>query len=156
MDLRAAHLKGVVFVYRPIWGFEKFVSMIEICKIFCGTQVNARVAAETRPIEVECKRKGIVITGGTKGLGYALAREFLAGRDNVVICGRNEDQLAAAIGALQAGFPGAIVDGIRCDVSNATDVAALASFAAETLGTIHFWLNNAGSQSYETATSDCM
>lgn len=118
--------------------------MIENCKWFCGTQVNVRALAETRSNEIESKKRGIVITGGTKGLGYALAREFLAGRDNVVICGRNEDQLAAAIDALQAGFPGAIVDGIRCDVSNATDVAALASFATEKLGTIHFWLNNAG------------
>lgn len=88
--------------------------------------------------------KGVVITGGTKGLGFSLAREFLAANAKVVICGRNEDQLNAAISSLQTEFGGSAIEGVRCDVSSASDVAALASFAKEKLGTIHFWINNAG------------
>ncbi|BBN03059.1 hypothetical protein Mp_2g20350 [Marchantia polymorpha subsp. ruderalis] len=36
---------------------------------------------------------GIVITGGTSGLGFALARNFLEPKDRVVICGRDEMRL---------------------------------------------------------------
>jgi short-subunit dehydrogenase involved in D-alanine esterification of teichoic acids len=50
---------------------------------------------------------GIVITGGTKGVGYALTREFLGAGDRVVLCGRSEERVAAAIDALRAEFPGA-------------------------------------------------
>jgi NAD(P)-dependent dehydrogenase (short-subunit alcohol dehydrogenase family) len=92
----------------------------------------------------EEKKKGVVITGGTKGLGFSLARELLAGDAKVVICGRNEEQLNAALDALQREFGGCAIQGVRCDVSDASDVAALASFAREALGTIHFWINNAG------------
>lgn len=90
------------------------------------------------------KKKGIVITGGTKGLGFSLAREFLAANEKVVICGRNETQLNAAITSLQTEFGSSSILGVRCDVSDASDVASLASFAVKNLGTIHFWINNAG------------
>lgn len=100
-------------------------------------QVRARV-------EDEKKKNGVVITGGTKGLGYSLAREFLARDEKVVICGRNKDRLHAAVNALQDEYHGATIQGIQCDVSSPSDVAALASFAVEELGTVHFWINNAG------------
>lgn len=99
-------------------------------------QVRARVEDE--------KKNGVVITGGTKGLGYSLAREFLARDEKVVICGRNKDRLHAAVNALQDEYHGATIQGIQCDVSSPSDVAALASFAVEELGTVHFWINNAG------------
>jgi len=89
-------------------------------------------------------KKGIVITGGSKGLGFSLAREFLAANERVVICGRNEEQLSAAIASLRTEFGSSSIHGLRCDVSSASDVAALASFAVESLGTVHFWINNAG------------
>lgn len=89
-------------------------------------------------------QKGVVITGGTKGLGLALAHEFLAANERVVICGRNEEQLNHAVDSLQNEFGSDSIQGVRCDVSCADDVAALAAFAVETLGTVHFWINNAG------------
>lgn len=36
------------------------------------------------------------------------------------------------------------VHGIRCDVSRPEDVAELGQFAQQQLGTVHFWINNAG------------
>lgn len=45
---------------------------------------------------------GVVITGGSKGLGFALAREFLAAQDKVVICGRDARRVEHATAALQA------------------------------------------------------
>ncbi len=75
-----------------------------------------------------------MITGGSKGLGYALAHQFLSYGHKVIICNRNEDQLATALRTLQAEHEGSIVYGMCCDVSNAADVCAFASLALLTFG----------------------
>jgi NAD(P)-dependent dehydrogenase (short-subunit alcohol dehydrogenase family) len=87
---------------------------------------------------------GIVITGGTKGVGYAMAREFLARGDRVCICGRSQIRVDNAVKALRAEFPGRCVAGAACDVTDPRDVDDFGDFAASTVGTIHHWLNNAG------------
>ena len=87
---------------------------------------------------------GVVITGATKGVGYALAREFLARGDRVCICGRSATRVDAAVAALRAEFPGACVAGARCDVTDPRDVDAFGDYAAATIGVVHHWLNNAG------------
>lgn len=89
---------------------------------------------------------GVVITGGSRGLGYALAREFLAGGARVVLCGRDGDRLQAALGALRSEHSNnAPLSGMPCDVSKPQDVARFASFSEDALqGSIHIWINNAG------------
>lgn len=87
---------------------------------------------------------GIVITGGTRGLGFALAREFLAAGAGVALCGRDQERLQAALTALQTEFRDCLVLGRKCDVSQPQDVHEFANFAAEGLGNIKIWLNNAG------------
>lgn len=97
---------------------------------------------------------GVVITGGSKGLGYAMAREFLLRGDKVLLCARNEQRLAAAVSALQKEYPKAQVYGMRADVAVAGDVEALAKAAAEKLGTVHFWINNAGQVTHNALLSE--
>ena len=82
---------------------------------------------------------GVVITGGTAGLGLAMAREFLRAGDRVVICGRRESTLASALQAL-----GGEAHGMACDVSDSRQAAQFAAFAAGKLGVIDRWINNAG------------
>ena len=43
-------------------------------------------------------------TGGSRGLGFAMAREFLQAGDRLVICGRNPERLKEALAALQGEF----------------------------------------------------
>jgi hypothetical protein len=89
--------------------------------------------------------RGVVITGGSKGLGYAMADEFLSRGDRVVICARNPSRLQAAVASLHAKFPApGSVQGIKCDVSSPEDVSKLGEFAKQTLGDVHIWINNAG------------
>ena len=88
--------------------------------------------------------QGIVITGGTRGLGYAMAQEFLKAGDGVVICGRQQERVDAAVQSLQKTNSSASVFGVKCDVANPEDVENLSAFAKVQLGTVHTWINNAG------------
>jgi NAD(P)-dependent dehydrogenase (short-subunit alcohol dehydrogenase family) len=67
-----------------------------------------------------------------------MAHEFLQTGDNVVLCGRNPERLAAALQHLQqhsALRPGQ-VQGLQCDVSNAADVQRLTGFVEDKLGRV--------------------
>ena len=85
-----------------------------------------------------------MITGGTKGVGYAMAREFLRCGDRVCVCGRSQVRVDNAVKALRAEFPGRCISGTACDVTDPRDVDNFGDYASSTVGTIHHWLNNAG------------
>jgi NAD(P)-dependent dehydrogenase (short-subunit alcohol dehydrogenase family) len=87
---------------------------------------------------------GVVVTGGTSGLGRAMAREFLLAGDRVVVCGRDRVRLDAAVRKLTSSVPGCELYGMACDVSLPEEVSAFAAFAVSKLGTIDRWINNAG------------
>ena len=87
---------------------------------------------------------GVVITGGSKGLGYAFASEFLAAGDRVVICGRNSGQLEEALHALRLAVPEGEIYGIGCDVGDPSGARSLVDFAVAKLGRVDRWINNAG------------
>ena len=88
---------------------------------------------------------GVVITGGSAGLGYALASAFLSAGDRVVICGRNLHRLEMALQSLHQAFPRGEVYGMVCDVGCPDGGSALAGFAFHRLGRVDRWINNAGS-----------
>jgi chlorophyll(ide) b reductase len=83
----------------------------------------------------------VCITGGSKGLGKALAKQHLLRGDKVVICGRNAKDLKAAVEELS---PYGTIYGTQADVSNNEDVEAFVAFALEKLeGHIDCFINNA-------------
>lgn len=90
----------------------------------------------------------VLITGSTKGIGYALAKEFLRAGDNVLICSRSDEKVETAVQSLREEFGEQHVWGTKCDVRNAEDVKNLVSFAQEKLKYIDIWINNAGSNAY--------
>lgn len=90
--------------------------------------------------------RGVVITGGAGGVGYAYADEFVRRGHYVVICDVKDP--TAAVTAIRekhagTGTVGAI-HGTVCDVSDSESVEALAEFAKEKIGVVHYWINNAG------------
>jgi len=87
---------------------------------------------------------GVVVTGGTSGLGRAMAQEFLLAGDRVVICGRDRKRLESALCQLRDAVSGGKVYGTVCDVSDRMQVRSFAAFAASRLGVIDRWINNAG------------
>lgn len=46
----------------------------------------------------------VLITGSTKGIGYALAKEFLKAGDNVIICSRSAERVKSAVQSLREDF----------------------------------------------------
>lgn len=87
------------------------------------------------------KNKIVVITGGTRGFGYAIAEAMLKAGAIVVISGRSEDSLTQATTSLaEIG----LVRGQICDVRQEQQVYALARFAVQSFGQIDVWINNAG------------
>jgi NAD(P)-dependent dehydrogenase (short-subunit alcohol dehydrogenase family) len=82
----------------------------------------------------------LVITGGVGGMGLACARA-LADRGRLLLVDLREDLLDHARVAL--GGQGAVVDTLRCDVTSATDVAAVADRVRE-LGRLRCLVHTAG------------
>jgi NAD(P)-dependent dehydrogenase (short-subunit alcohol dehydrogenase family) len=101
----------------------------------------AREAA-VRAMEVDLRDRTVLITGGSRGLGLLLAREFGAQGCRVVICARDEAELERARLDLEAR--GVRTLAVQCDVSRREDVARLAREATERFGGVDVLVNNAG------------
>jgi NAD(P)-dependent dehydrogenase (short-subunit alcohol dehydrogenase family) len=85
-----------------------------------------------------------VITGSTRGIGFGLAREFLKHGHNVVVSGRTQAAVDAAVASLSEGAGTARVIGLPCDVADRAQVQALWDGAVKEFGTVEYWINNAG------------
>lgn len=107
-------------------------------------QGNVGVAAMSREKEAGAEALRVVITGGSKGLGYALAGEFLRAGDRVVLCGRDGTALDAACGSLRAACSGAWLASYPCDVADPVQASGFAAFVRSELGGVDRWINNAG------------
>ncbi len=83
------------------------------------------------------RKKAIVITGSTSGLGKALAEFCVQEGASVIVSGRDKKETSRVTQELRA-------TGCAADVTKKKDVAALGSFAVETFGRIDVWINNAG------------
>ena len=86
--------------------------------------------------------KVIVITGGSSGIGKALAEVFGKNGSRLLITGRNVQELDAAVAGLRA--QGITASGFRADVSREEDNKAMAAEAIRLYGTIDVLINNAG------------
>jgi NAD(P)-dependent dehydrogenase (short-subunit alcohol dehydrogenase family) len=84
----------------------------------------------------------VLITGSSRGLGLAMAREFAAVGCRIVICARDADELRAAEADLRQR--GADVLAITCNVSNDDEVHRMVEQATQHFGRIDILVNNAG------------
>lgn len=85
---------------------------------------------------MELKNKVVVVTGGTKGLGRAMANLFLQNEARVVVCSRNDDELKE--------IKNERILGINADVTKENDLKNLLDVVKEKFGQIDIWINNAG------------
>jgi len=82
-----------------------------------------------------------LVTGGSRGIGRAIAGALLEEGAKVAICGRSRESLDEAVGKLSA--KGEIV-GTTCDTGRNEEVEALFGFVDEKLGGLDILINNAG------------
>ena len=87
-----------------------------------------------------------IVTGGSKGLGQAIAAELLAEGAAVFICSRNADELEATAARLreQKNNDTAPVGAMVCDVTDPDQVSAFVAAAAGQMGGVDILVNNAG------------
>ncbi|GAU37208.1 hypothetical protein TSUD_144410 [Trifolium subterraneum] len=116
--------------------------------VIIGTMIGANWV-----LEDYCREgpRNVVITGSTRGLGKALAREFLLSGDRVIVTSRRcpesvqatvkeleenlKEGIANAVGSSLTKLSQAKVVGIACDVCETDDVQRLANFAINNAGT---------------------
>jgi uncharacterized oxidoreductase len=86
--------------------------------------------------------KRVLVTGGSSGIGLAIARSLLLKGAKVVISGRRRDVLAAATSDLKAA--GAPVWGVAADVGTSAGRATTLKQTLDALGGMDILVNNAG------------
>jgi short-subunit dehydrogenase len=86
--------------------------------------------------------KNVLITGGSRGLGLALAREVVAQGARLAICGRDAASLERARDSLER--VGAEVLAVACDVTDPASVENLLQEVHQRLGPVDVLINNAG------------
>lgn len=92
--------------------------------------------------------KVAVITGGSVGIGLAVAQALAQEGVHLVLCARNEERLLAAAEQIEKDH-GVQALGVATDVSKASDIELPASRAEERFGGADILINNAGTGSAE-------
>ena len=103
-------------------------------------------------MNLELNGKTAVVTGASRGIGFAIAEEFLREGANVFICARNSSELEKAVNQLlktASAFGGSIC-GLELDGTKEASMEALAEKAASLNGSIDAWVNNIGTNRKRT------
>ena len=90
---------------------------------------------------MELNGKAAIVTGGTKGIGFAIAETLLKNGASVLICGRNRDDVQNAAENLS---PLGKVEAVSCDIRNEDHVRTMFQHCAESFGKVDILINNAG------------
>jgi 3-oxoacyl-[acyl-carrier protein] reductase len=102
--------------------------------------------------------RSAIVTGGSKGIGLAVARQFAASGADVAIVARGREALDTAANAIRSGAQAHVV-GIQGDVAVAADVKRAYDEAMAAFGKIDIVVNNAGTSRngpFEALTDEIM
>ena len=107
-------------------------------------------------MDLDLKDKVAVITGGSIGIGEAVARGLAEEGVHLALCARNETQVSMAAKKIREEF-GVQVVGVQADVTKAADIERLVTVVEKEFGGADILINNAGTGSNEkimTASDD--
>jgi NAD(P)-dependent dehydrogenase (short-subunit alcohol dehydrogenase family) len=91
------------------------------------------------------QNKTAIVTGGTRGIGRAIARRLLTEGAKVALCGRRQKSVDDAVGDLSRDGD---VFGVVADISQLEDVRRFIAAAQQKFGEIHVLVNNAGAGTF--------
>jgi len=102
---------------------------------------------EARRMDLELVGKRALVTGGSKGIGYAAAERLAVEGASVAIVARREEELAAARRSILAAAPGATILTVSADVATAEGTAHAVEATTRAFGGLDILVNNAGTAS---------
>jgi 3-oxoacyl-[acyl-carrier protein] reductase len=91
-------------------------------------------------MDLQLKNKSVLITGSSKGIGFALAKTLAAEGCNVGICARNADEVNAAVDTIKA--MGVKAHGEVVDVTDSASLEAWVGNCADALGGVDGFVAN--------------
>ena len=94
--------------------------------------------------QIDLKNRHAIVTGGARGIGYAVAERLLASGAHVALWDMDASKLASSVARLQAAHPGQQVSGQALDISDDASVQGEANALAARWGRIDILVNNAG------------
>lgn len=90
------------------------------------------------------KDKVTIITGGSRGIGFATAQAFLREGAKVIVCASNQANAEKAMAKLKEEFPNATVGAISPNLANLDEVKEAFNRVNEQYGSLDVVVNNAG------------
>ena len=94
-------------------------------------------------MEISLSGRAAIVTGGSKGIGFAIASRFASSGGDVAVIARGRDALDEAVGKIKAGTNAQVI-GVQGDVGKAEDVQRAYNEAMAAFGKIDIMVNNAG------------
>ena len=94
-------------------------------------------------MEINLKGRSAIVTGGSKGIGHAIATRFANSGADVAILARGREALNEAVGAIKKKTNGKVI-GVQADVGNAADIQRAYNDVMQALGKVDILVNNAG------------
>ena len=90
------------------------------------------------------KDKVAVVTGGTRGIGYAIVKKYLENGAKVVLFGSRAETVEKALASLKSENPDWVVEGEYPDLTDEGAMAAAIQGIKDRFGRIDILVNNAG------------
>ena len=96
------------------------------------------------------KGKTAMVTGGTRGIGYAVVKVYLENGAKVALCGSRQETVDKALEKLKAENPDYEVIGLCPDLMNPEEVEKAVATVKDTFGGLDIMVNNAGVSARES------
>ena len=103
------------------------------------------------------KNKVAIVTGGSRGIGYATVKAFLDEGAKVILCASRQETAEKAVSQLKQEYPDSVITGIWPDLGDLDAVREAFSKVVEEYGDLDILVNNAGiseSSAFEEYTAE--
>jgi NAD(P)-dependent dehydrogenase (short-subunit alcohol dehydrogenase family) len=94
-------------------------------------------------MEISLAGRSAIVTGGSKGIGFAISNRFASSGADVALVARGRESLDEAVKAVTASAKGRVI-GVQADVGSAADIKRCYDEAMQAFGKVDIVVNNAG------------